>query len=42
MEELKVKQVIMNRQGKNSENYETFKRIVKEKKIRVIVVKKRR
>lgn len=42
MEELKVKQVIINRQEKNSENYETFKKIVKKKKIRVSVVKKRR
>lgn len=42
MEELKVKQVIISKQGKNSENYEAFKKIVKGKKIKVIMVKKRR
>lgn len=42
MKKLKVEKVIICKQGKDSENYETFKRIVKEKKIQVIVVKKRR
>ena len=42
MEKLKVDNVIICKQEKNSKNYEEFKRIVKEKKIRVIVVKKRR
>lgn len=42
MEELKVDKVIICKQGKESENYETFKRIVKEKKIKVIGAKKRR
>ena len=40
MQELKVKNVIISKQGEDSENYETFKRIVNEKKISVIVVKK--
>lgn len=42
MEELKVDKVIICKQGEDSENYQTFKRIVKEKKIKVMVVKKRR
>ena len=42
MEELKVNKVIICKQGKDSENYQTFKKIVMEKKIKVIVVKKRR
>ena len=42
MEELKVDKVIICKQGEDSENYQIFKRIVNEKKIKVIVVKKRR
>ncbi len=42
MEKLNVKNVIISKQGENSENYEKFKQIVKKKKIKVIVVKKRR
>lgn len=42
MEELRVKRIVICKQEKNSENYEAFKRIVKEKKIKVITVKKRR
>lgn len=37
---MKVEKVIINKQKESSENYEEFKRIVKEKKIKVIVVKK--
>lgn len=40
MEELKVDKVVICEQGKDSYNYEKFKRIVKEKKIKVIAVKK--
>ena len=32
MEELKVDKVIICKQGKDSENYQTFKRIIKGKK----------
>lgn len=39
MKELKVDTVIICKQGKDSQNYQTFKRFVKEKKIKVIVVK---
>lgn len=42
MEELKVNKVVICKQGEDSENYQTFKQIVMEKKIKVIVVKKRR
>lgn len=42
MEELKVGKVIIYKQKEDSENYQTFKKIVNEKKIKVIVVKKRR
>ena len=42
LEQLKVKKVIINKQGEDSENYEEFKNIIKKKKIKVIVVKKRR
>ena len=42
MEQLNVEKAIICKQGKNSENYQNFKKIVKEKKIKVIVVKKRR
>lgn len=41
MEKLKVKNVIIAKQIENSENYEKFLKIVKEKKIKLIVVKKR-
>ena len=40
MEELKVDQVIISKQEEDSENYKKFKEIVKEKKIKVIVVSK--
>ena len=42
MEKMKVSQVIICKQEKDSENYQTFKKIVNEKRIKVIVVKKRR
>ena len=42
MEELKVDKIIICNQGKESQNHETFKKIVEQKKIKVIVVKKRR
>lgn len=42
MENLKVERVVICRQGKESLNYEKFKEIVKEKKIKVSVIKKRR
>lgn len=42
LEKMKVENVIISKQGKDSENYQRFKKIVKEKKIKVIVVKKRR
>lgn len=38
MEELKVEKVIISKQVEDSENYEKFKEIVKEKKIKVILV----
>jgi competence protein ComEC len=37
---MKVEKVIISKQGETSSNYETFKKIVKEKKIEVLVVKK--
>ena len=40
MEELKVKQIIVSKQGEDSENYRKFREIVKKKKIRVQVVEK--
>ena len=40
MEELKVGQVIISKQVEDSENYQNFKEIVKEKRIKVMVVKK--
>ena len=40
MEELKVGQVIISKQGEDSENFRKFKDIAKEKKIKTIVVKK--
>lgn len=42
MEEIKVDKAIICKQEKNSENYEKFKQIAKEKKVEVITVKKRR
>ena len=42
MEELKVEKDIISKQGKDSENYQRFLKIVKDKNIQVIVVKKRR
>lgn len=42
MQELKVDKVVICKQGKDSENYRMFKKIVKGKKIKVIVVKKRK
>ena len=42
MEKLKIDKAIICKQGEDSENYQTFKKIVNEKKIKVIVVKKRR
>ena len=39
MEELKVKKVIISKQGEDSENYRKFKKIVKKNKIKIIVVK---
>ena len=38
MEDLKVRYVIISKQLENSENYEIFKEIVKQKKIKVIVI----
>ena len=40
MEKLKVNQVIISKQGEDSENYRKLKEIVKEKKIKVQVVNK--
>ena len=40
MKELKVKNVIISKQGENSENYKELKKIVNERKIKVLVVKK--
>ena len=40
MEELKVKNAIISRQGENSENYKKFIQIAKQKLINVIVVGK--
>ena len=40
MEEVKVEKVVISRQGEDSENYQRFKDIVKEKKINVVVVDK--
>lgn len=42
MENLKVDKVIICKQGESSYNYEKFKEIVNEKKVKVITVKKRR
>lgn len=40
LENIKVEKAIISKQGKDSQNYEEFKQIVKEKKIDVIIVKK--
>lgn len=40
MQNLKVDKIIISKQGKNSENFEKFKKIVKEKNIKVIMVQK--
>ena len=40
METLKVGQVIISKQGEESENYRKFKEIVRKKKIKVIIVNK--
>ena len=40
MEELKVGQVIISKQGEDSDNYKKFKEIVKRKRIRVQIVNK--
>lgn len=42
MEELRVDKIIICKQEEDSENYQTFKKIVIEEKIKVILVKKRR
>ena len=40
MEEIKVEKVVISKQGEESENFQRFKDIVKEKKIKVVVVNK--
>ena len=40
MQELKVGQIIISQQPEDSENYQKFKNIVKQKKIKVVVVNK--
>lgn len=40
LEKMQVEKVIISQQGENSSNYEEFKKIVKEKKCNVMVVKK--
>ena len=40
MEEIKVKNIAVCHQGKNSENYQKYKKIIKEKNIKDSVVKK--
>jgi len=40
LENIKVEKVIICKQGEDSENYQKFNKIVKEKRIKVIVVKK--
>ena len=39
LEKIKVKNVIISKQGENSQNYEKFKEIVKKKKTNIILVK---
>ena len=41
MEELTVNKVVICEQGKDTENYQKFRKIVKKKNIEIIVVKKR-
>ena len=38
MDELKVKNVVISKQGENSENFKSLNKIVKEKNIKVLVV----
>lgn len=40
MKELKVKKIIISKQGEDSENYQEFKRIINEKNIEIFIVKK--
>lgn len=40
MEEMKVNNILICHQGKNSENYQKYKKIIKEKNIKNITVKK--
>lgn len=40
IEELKVKKVIISKQGEKSENFEKFKEIINKKKIEVVIVNK--
>lgn len=42
MEKLKVDKVMISMQGKDSDHYDTLKKIVSKKKIKVMIVKKRR
>lgn len=42
MEELKVDNIIICKQEEDSENYQIFKKVIKEKRINAIIVKKRR
>lgn len=42
IEKMKVSKIVICKQEENSSNYEDFKSLVKEKRIKVIVVKKRR
>ncbi len=42
LEKLCVKNIIINKQGKDSKKYQEFMQIVKDKQIKVMVVKKRR
>ena len=42
MEELDVKNVIISKQGEVSNNFQNFMKIVNEKKIKVLGVKKRK
>lgn len=41
LETMKVKQVVITKQGETSENYEMFQKIVKEKQSKVLIVKKK-
>lgn len=42
LEKISVKNIIINKQGKDSKKYQEFMQIVKNKQIKVMVVKKRR